>query len=239
VVSGTSVDISPIGIIHSCFSEKFGIPRQPGLVESATARLELLPPFNRQEMVRGLEQFSHVWVHFIFHQTLDEGWKPTVRPPWLGGRKRVGVLASRSPHRPNHLGLSVVRLEAVIWQKGRLFLDLSGVDFLDGTPVVDVKPYLPYSDCIPSASCGYAAGKRSELKVVFSDPAEIFCDRYQAKTGRDLRRLIEEMVNNDPRPASQKGNKTGFGMLLWQVNVRWRVEADSFVVESCEELRVE
>jgi tRNA-Thr(GGU) m(6)t(6)A37 methyltransferase TsaA len=228
----------PIGTIHSCFTEKFGIPRQPGMVPAATARLELLPPFNREEMVRGLEQFSHVWVHFLFHRTVAEGWKPTVRPPWLGGRKRVGVFASRSPHRPNHLGLSAVRLEAVVREKGKIYLELSGVDFLDKTPVIDIKPYVPYSDCIRSASCGYAHGEQPVVEVVFSEKAEAFCTGYLAKTGRDIRRLVEEMIRHDPRPASQKNDKSSFGMLLWNVNIRWKVKEHSFFIESCEEVMV-
>ncbi len=230
------IHITPIGMIRSCFTEKFGIPRQPGMVKSATARLELFPAFAREEMVRGLEQFSHIWVHFLFHGTVTEGWKPTVRPPWLGGRKRMGVFASRSPHRPNHLGLSVVRLEAVVKRENRSVLELSGVDFLDKTPVFDIKPYIPYSDCVQSASCGYAHGQKPEMGVVFSASAGIFCADYQKKTGRDLRRLVEEMVCHDPRPASQKGSKRGFGMLLWNVNIRWRAEGDSFYIESCEEV---
>lgn len=230
------VHLTPIGIIHSCFTEKFGIPRQPGMVKSASARLELLPPFNREEMVRGLEQFSHIWVHFRFHQTVIEGWKPTVRPPWLGGRKRVGVFASRSPHRPNHIGLSVVRLEAVVWEKKKLFLDLSGVDFLDQSPVFDIKPYIPYSDCIPKAACGYARGEKPAVVIVFSQNAEIFCTDYFGKTGRNIRQLIEDMIRHDPRPASQKGNKNCFGMLLWNVNIRWKVDGGNFLIESCEEI---
>jgi len=236
VISEGGVQITPIGTIHSCFTEKFGIPRQPGMIQSATARLELFPPFNREEMVRGLEQFSHIWVHFLFHQTVEEGWKPTVRPPWLGGRKRVGVFASRSPHRPNHMGLSVVRLDGVVVEKGIHFLELSGVDFLDQTPVLDIKPYIPYSDCIQSASCGYAHGERPVVQVVFSENAETFCTGYRKKTGRDIRRLIEDMIRHDPRPASQKGNKSSFGMLLWNVNIRWKAEEDSFYIESCEEV---
>lgn len=237
-ISEADVHISPIGTIHSCFTEKFGIPRQPGMVKSATARLELFPPYNREEMVRGLEQFSHIWVHFLFHQTVEEGWKPTVRPPWLGGQKRVGVFASRSPHRPNHLGLSVVRLEAVVWEKGKIFIELSGIDFLDQTPVFDIKPYIPYSDCIQSASCGYARGEKPAVDVAFSENAEAFCKDYFEKTGRNIRQLVDDMIRHDPRPASQKGNKCNFGMLLWNVNIRWTVHGDSFFVESCEEVMV-
>lgn len=231
------LQIEPIGIIHSCFTEKFGIPRQPGMVPAATARLELLPPYNREEMVRGLEQFSHIWVHFLFHQTLAEGWKPTVRPPWLGGKRRVGVFASRSPHRPNHLGLSAVRLIAIAREKGRLFLDLSGVDFLDQTPVVDIKPYVPYSDCLAVASCGYAHGEQPAVTITFSSEASAFCAAYHRETGRDVLQLIREMIGHDPRPASQKKTRSRFGMLLWDVNVRWCLVEDGVLVEECERIR--
>lgn len=228
-----TIAIQPIGILHSCFTEKFGIPRQSGMVAAATARLQLLPPYNRREMVRGLEEFSHLWVHFLFHQTVAEGWKPTVRPPWLGGQKRVGVFASRSPHRPNHLGLSAVKLEAVVLAGGTIFLDLSGVDFLDQTPVLDIKPYIPYSDCLEFASCSYAHGRQSEVPITFSAEPLAFCLSYQRETGRDLQQLIIAMLHHDPRPASQKKTRNHFGMLLWDVNIRWRVEKDGFAVEEC------
>lgn len=231
--------LTVIGVIHSCFTEKFGIPRQPGMVPAATAALELLPPFNREEMVRGLSDFSHIWIQFIFHETLAEGWKPTVRPPWLGGRKRVGVFASRSPHRPNHLGLSAVRLEAVVQRGGTIWLELSGIDLLDRTPVVDIKPYIPYSDCIATAAGGYAHGRLAALPVIFDAGPASFCRRYQEETGRNLGRLIEEMIRHDPRPASQKGSKSRFGMLLWDVNVRWSVEEGCFRVEECARLEEE
>lgn len=228
--------IVPIGIIRSCFTEKFGIPRQPGMVKAATAQLVLHPPYNREEMVRGLEQFSHIWVHFLFHQAVAEGWRPTVRPPWLGGQRRVGVFASRSPHRPNHMGLSAVRLRRIVNERGGCLLELSGVDFLDGTPVVDIKPYIPYSDSVESASCGYAHGRQPEVSVLFSRAAELFCRDYQAQTGRDIRTLVEEMIRQDPRPASQKSTRSRFGMLLWDVNVRWCVEGDAFRVLGCEQV---
>lgn len=235
-----AVNLQSIGIIHSCFTEKFGIPRQPGLVPAARAILELLPPCNRREMVRGLEQFSHIWVTFLFHQTVAEGWKPTIRPPWLGGKKRVGVFASRSPHRPNHLGLSAVQLDAVEVDGGSIFLVLSGVDFLDKTPVLDIKPYLPYSDSLETASCGYArGGMLPDVKITFSDQAQVFCARYLSETGRDLAGLIKEMVANDPRPACQKKQKTRFGMLLWDVNIRWSVGREGFLVDECEKIKAQ
>ncbi len=227
------LSVAPIGVVHSCFPEKFGVPRQPGMVKSAPADLELLKPYNREEMVRGIEQFSHVWLIFQFHDTVSEGWKPTVRPPWLGGQKRVGVFASRSPHRPNHLGLSVVKLEGVTIQPGIATLHLSGVDLLDGTPVYDIKPYVPYSDIVSDASCGYADGYTPDRKVVFLPEVSRFCDKYRQKSGRDIATLITELLVHDPRPASQKKNRIEFGMQLWDVNVRWKVEEAEFVVCRC------
>ena len=204
------------------------------MVPAATAELELFPPYGREEVTRGLAQFSHVWIHFVFHKCIEDGWKPTVRPPWLGGSKRVGVLATRSPHRPNHLGLSVVRLVSVAPGKKGVCLQLSGVDLLDGTPVIDVKPYVPYSDSIGSAECGYAKGEVPEAEVLLSDQVCRFCDAYFARTGRNLRPLITQMIQQDPRPAGQKGVKESFGILLWDVNIRWTVAKQGFLVLSCE-----
>jgi tRNA-Thr(GGU) m(6)t(6)A37 methyltransferase TsaA len=233
--SGHGVRVEPVGIIHSCFTEKFGIPRQPGLVRSAVATLELLQPYNREEMVRGLEGFSHIWLQFLFHQTVGEGWKATVRPPTLGGKKRVGVFSTRSPHRPNHLGLSVVRLERVRATPGKPVLELSGIDLLDGTPVFDIKPYIPYSDRVDAATIGYADGKLSAVEVVLAEQPRLFCAVYRSETGRDLEKLIVEVVRHDPRPASQRGCRAKFGMALWDVNVRWRVGTDGCcIVEQCE-----
>jgi len=228
-----SINIEQIGVIHSCFTEKFGIPRQPGMVKSATAILELLPPFGREEMVRGLDDFSHIWVHFLFHQSIAEGWRATVRPPWLGGKKRVGVFASRTPHRPNHLGISAVKLIGIKVEKKKYLLELSGVDFLDQTPVLDIKPYVPYSDSITEATSGYTVVEKPLIELQFSEEADKFCIAYEQKTGRQIRLLVEEIIGQDPRPASQKGRKSHFGMLLWDVNVRWQVNGTQFKVLEC------
>ena len=229
--------VRPIGVIHSCFTEKFGIPRQPGMVKSAMATLELLPPFSREEMVRGLGDFSHIWVHFLFHQTVAEGWRATVRPPWLGGKKRVGVFASRTPHRPNHMGISAVKLINIKMEKKRYILELSGVDFLDQTPVLDIKPYVPYSDSIAEATAGYTVVEKPLIELQFTGEAAGFCAAYEEETGRKIRLLVEEMISQDPRPASQKGRKSQFGMLLWDVNVRWQVSGTQFKVLECHRLR--
>ncbi len=217
--------IQHIGIISSCFPEKFGIPRQPGVVPHSCATIDFYPPFNRMEMVRGLEKFSHIWVHFLFHKAVEEGWRPTVRPPRLGGQKRCGVFACRSPHRPNHIGLSVVRLLSI--EKGAKGprLHLGGIDFLDKTPVIDIKPYIPYSDMVAHASDGFAATIENHApeEVLFSDAAVQFCRQYELRHNRPLQTLIKELVAADPRPRSQQKKKE-FGMSVWDVNIRWRVE---------------
>lgn len=233
IPSPSAFSLVPIGIIHSCYPEKFGIPRQSGLVTSSSGRLELLPPWNREEMVRGLEAFSHIWIHFLFHEAMAEGWRPTVRPPWLGGQKRVGVFASRSPHRPNFLGLSVVRLTGISAEKKGLFIEISGQDLVDQTPVVDIKPYLPYSDSIPEAVGGVIPAPHAEgREVLFVVAAADFCEAYEQHSGRQLRQLITQTLGQDPRPASQRRHRREFGMRLWDVNVRFEARGKQFVVLS-------
>ncbi|MDD5241619.1 MAG: tRNA (N6-threonylcarbamoyladenosine(37)-N6)-methyltransferase TrmO [Sulfuricella sp.] len=219
-----------IGIIHSCFREKFGIPRQPGLVPEARAILELLPPYNRPEAVRGLEDFSHIWVSFVFHACLGDEWKPTVRPPRLGGNRRLGVFATRSTHRPNPIGLSAIELEKVEVGPGKVLLHLKGVDLLDGTPVLDIKPYLPYSDCISAATGGFAAeAPATSLEVRFSQDALDCCAAVP-----QLEALIRRILSQDPRPAYYgKGNgKRDFGMKLLDYDVQWEMNGDVVLVNA-------
>ena len=229
----STIRLEPIGVVHSCFPEKFGIPRQPGLAPSAPAIIELLSPFNREEMIRGLETFSHIWVQFLFHEAQAEGWKATVRPPRMGGKTRCGVFATRSPHRPNHIGLSAVRLVGVRVVEQSVLLDIAGVDMLDGTPVLDVKPYVPYSDALVTATDGWLDPPAQEIEVVFSQQATTFCDRYEKQFSRPLGALIREVLVADPRPAAQKSSRTGYGVSLWDVNVRWEVSCKSCLVKSC------
>lgn len=239
VMEDTSFTFEPIGRVHSCYPEKFGIPKQPGIVKAATGWIDFFPHCNREEMFKGLNEFSHIWILFLFHKTVGEGWKPTVRPPRLGGQRRVGVFASRSPHRPNHIGMSVVRLENVIVDGGYVRLEISGVDLLDQTPVVDIKPYIPYSDIIEGAECGYTREVIAENMVVFSPDVEKYCVSYRQQTGRDLRELILQTLKHDPRPASQRSVEREYGMLVWNVNVRWRVSRDGFFVISCTTVKSE
>lgn len=212
-----------IGIIHSPYREKFGIPRQPGLV-AAEATLELLPPYNRAEAVRGLEEFSHIWLSFVFHAIRQQEWRPMVRPPRLGGNRRVGVFASRSTHRPNPLGLSVVELTGIDTEAGRVVLRLKGADLLDGTPVLDIKPYIPYADSITDARAGFAPEAPARLEVVFTPSAQQQCDMH-AGQHRGLEPLIREVLAQDPRPAYKPEDdaQREYGVALYDLNVRFRI----------------
>ncbi|NQY65973.1 MAG: tRNA (N6-threonylcarbamoyladenosine(37)-N6)-methyltransferase TrmO [Alteromonadaceae bacterium] len=147
-ISANEISFHVIGKVHSPYKEKFAIPRQPGLASCAKGVIELIDQANNIDLVRGLEQFSHLWVLFIFHATQQQGWKPLVRPPRLGGNKKMGVLATRSTFRPNPIGMSVVKLDKVSVENNKVLIHISGLDLLDQTPVIDIKPYLAYSDIV-------------------------------------------------------------------------------------------
>ena len=171
-----------IGVIRSPYKEKFAVPRQPGLVEDGGGELLLLPPYNQAEAVRGLSDFSHLWVMFIFHQTMEGGWRPTVRPPRLGGNARMGVFATRSTFRPNPLGMSLIELKGVRVKNGEVALELGSLDLVDGTPVVDIKPYLPFAESQPQARAGFAqAAPAGDMPVRFAPQAEQQLQQHQAR----------------------------------------------------------
>ena len=225
---------SPIGIIHSCFKEKFGIPRQPRLVQEVTATLELLPPYNRAEALEGLEAFTHIWLVFVFHALEAGAWHPTVRPPRLGGNQRVGVFASRSMFRPNPIGLSAVELIGIDSAGKSPILHLRGIDLLDGTPVIDIKPYIPYADCIDDARGSYAnSAPQAKLQVRFSATAaqQLAARREQHP---QLQAMIEKLLELDPRPAYRQENtrRDSFGMRLYDFDVKWTVQDDWVIVEA-------
>jgi tRNA-Thr(GGU) m(6)t(6)A37 methyltransferase TsaA len=186
----------PIGTLETCFTEKFGAPRQALMVGEARGVLKLRPEPSFREALRGLETFSHVWVIYVFDRHIGKPWRPTIRPPRIGGPKRVGVLASRSPHRPNPIGLSAVKLDRIDYDgRGGIEIHLSGVDILNGTPVLDIKPYLPYADLLADAHSGWAQGEIERYPVEF--PPEIPCPSH-------LRGLVTQMLEWDPRPRPQR-----------------------------------
>jgi len=211
--------VTPVGIVRSCFKEKFAIPRQPQLAPAARGVLELLPPFDQGDAVEGLEQVSHVWLLFLFHQALEDKPRLKVRPPRLGGNKSMGVFATRATHRPNGIGQSVVRLEGV--EPGRLLL--SGIDLLDGTPVIDIKPYVPYADSIAGASNLMASAAPQAITVQWSDDALPQAKTHALRLGEPLAELIEQCLAQDPRPAYQvPAPERVYGVKFWDVQVRWQ-----------------
>lgn len=216
---------SPIAFIESPYKEKFAIPRQPGLVPAATGKVIFTGEANNPELVRDIEQYSHLWVIFVFHGTQAHGWKPLVRPPRLGGNEKTGVLSTRSTFRPNAIGMSVVKLDEVVWQNGQLSLSISGLDLLDNTPVLDIKPYVPYSDALPDSVGGMAqAAPDTELSVEFDTAAEAVLQKH-VKTFPRLKALITQVLKQDPRPAYKKSklDEKVYGMKLYDFNIMWRL----------------
>ena len=211
-----SYSITPIATVHSPYKQKFGIARQPGLVPAAEICIELTPEFTA-DSVRGLEDFDYVWISFIFHGVLDEGLAQMVRPPRLGGKQKMGVFATRSPHRPNHLGLSLLKLERIETGKPvRIYC--SGADLLDGTPVVDIKPYIPFVESKPDASSGFVSGKPEELSVVWAEST------LAEHLSTEEKHLIEQSIAQDPRPAYQNIPERVYVMNIADYEVQFRIE---------------
>jgi len=215
--------ISPIAVIESPYKEKFAVPRQPRLVPSATARVKLLGETNCLEAIRGIDKFSHLWLLFLFDQNLDAGWKPTVRPPRLGGNERVGVLASRSTFRPNGIGMSAVEFRGVTKVGDQIYLEVGSVDLVDGTPIVDIKPYIPYSDAIIDAKGGYADKEPHQINVEFSTEALI--SLHSSSDAETKQAVIREILAQDPRPAYKKNKPDDkeYAVNLYDLNVKFTV----------------
>lgn len=225
-----------IGVIRSPYKEKFAVPRQPGLVKSGGGELHLIAPYNQADAVRGLEAFSHLWVLFIFHQTMEGGWRPTVRPPRLGGNARMGVFATRSTFRPNPVGMSLVELNGIRCQKDQVILELGGLDLVDGTPVVDIKPYLPFAEALPDARASYAQqAPQADMPVYFTDALSAELVHLEKRYPR-LREFIVDVLAQDPRPAYRKEEDAGKAYAVWLLdfNVRWRVTDSGFEVFALE-----
>lgn len=204
--------MQPVAILHSPFAEKFGVPRQGNLAPHVLSRVVLEPAFRGTDCLRGLEGFSHLWLIWGFHRNGNE-WHPTVRPPRLGGNTRVGVFASRSPFRPNGLGLSVVKIVCVEHD----CIHVSGADMVDGTPIYDMKPYVPYSDAIPEAASGFTAVPWEPLEVQL--PPQL-----PAGATPDWVAALRETLAQDPRPAYQQDPQRVYHLILKPFEVSFRVE---------------
>lgn len=222
-----TVEFSHIATVHTPFPEKFGIPRQSGRSPSAIGRIVFLPPFRNPDAVREIEGFSHLWLLFDFSLAHREGFTPTVRPPRLGGNRRVGVFASRSPFRPNPIGLSSVRLLGVEYTKNEgPVLTVSGVDLLDGTPLFDIKPYLPFADSHPGAAAGYAAEGVQHRLSVSCAPGVVLPEGLSG-------RVLEECLADDPRPSYQEDPARVYRMSFEKWEVSFTVSGGELTVLSC------
>ena len=220
-----SFKFDALGVIESPYQEKFAIPRQPNLVSAAKGKVILTGLANNHELVRGIEQFSHLWLIFVFHGTQEQGWKPLVRPPRLGGNVKTGVLATRSTFRPNPIGMSVVKLDKVVTEKKQTILHISGLDLLNGTPILDIKPYVPYSDALIDADAGFAQEQpEAVLSVIFSEKMQADLIKYE-QDDRKLALLIEQVLKQDPRPAYKRGKTDDkvYGMSLYDLNIQWQL----------------
>lgn len=227
--------ITPVGIIHTPFKEKFGIPRQSGLVEEAIGTIELIGSYNSPEAVRDIENFGHLWLIFAFSQNEVGKWSPTVRPPRLGGNKRVGVFASRSPFRPNPLGLSLVKLVEVYKEGSKIYLKVSGVDLLDQTPIYDIKPYLPDIESIPHSDHSWRQGMdhQVEIEIQFSEYAQIQLDKRS--DGKEVQALITNLLRQDPRPGHLRDGKNDelkntFAMKLLDFDLCWESNGKKAII---------
>lgn len=220
-----SHEIRVIAHIQSDFQEKFGIPRQSGLVGALRATVVFDPEFRNADALRGIDGFSHLWLIWQFSEAVRQEWSPTVRPPRLGGNTRLGVFATRSPFRPNAIGLSCVRLEAVRHDPALgTVLEVSGADLLDGTPIYDIKPYLPYADCRPEAVGGFAAGAPdSGLQVSCS---EALLERVPV----EKREALLGVLAQDPRPSYQDDPQRVYGMRFAGLEVRFSVNGTELTV---------
>lgn len=237
-----SFTFNPIGFVQSPFKDKFGVPRQPGLASEAKGLIKFSSDPDIKTALKQISEFSHIWIVFVFHDHGGNKWKPSIRPPRLGGNVKVGVLSSRSPHRPNPIGISAVELTKVdLEAKGGPELFVNGLDLIDGTPVLDVKPYIPYADSIPHANAGWASEEIKKYPVTFSNDAEKDLKSVPSDLQQKLKDLTVQVLELDPRPAFKKrqfpadDSKTwgqNYGIAVLDYDVKYIITESGFVVSN-------
>lgn len=236
-MANSSFEFHTIGLVTSPYKEKFAVPKQPGLVPQAEGYITLVDEFNQFETVKGLEHASHIWLLFCFHQNIDRGWQASVRPPRLGGNAKMGVFATRATHRPNPIGMSVVELISVEDHQDGVRIHVRGLDLVDGTPILDIKPHVPYSDNVEHSQLQWVEDNPLDsLDVTFTSEAEAILKVHNK--GQQLRSLIEGVLAQDPRPAYQRAKSSDreYGVKLENTNVRWRVAGATVIVTAIENL---
>lgn len=222
------MQLKKIATIHTDFPAKFGIPRQSGMADSV-ARIVFESEYRDESALRGIEEYSHLWLLWHFSEVLNEGWRPTVRPPRLGGNKRMGVFATRSPYRPNPVGLSSVRLLRIEkTEKEGCVLIVSGADLMDGTPIFDIKPYLAFTDSHPDAVCGFADRVYDHRLTVEYHP------ELMAELPPEKQEELLDVLSLDPRPSYQDDAQRIYGMTFAEYEIKFRVEGDTLYVVSIE-----
>lgn len=224
------ISIRPIARMRSDFPSKFGIPRQSGLVEELRSTIVFEPEFRNPDTLRGIEGYSHLWLIWQFSEAVRDNWSPTVRPPRLGGNTRMGVFATRSPFRPNNLGLSCVKLLGVAQTKEGMVLQVSGADLMDGTPIFDIKPYIPYSDCHPHATGGFTDTAGDFLLEV------VFPEELLAILPKEKQSAAMAVLSHDPRPSYQRKPGRVYGLPFAGFDIRFTVEENTLTVCDVEEL---
>lgn len=223
------LNIKVIARIRSDFPDKFGIPRQSGLLKNLHSTIVFEPEFRNADALRGLEGFSHLWLLWIFSENVRDTWKPTVRPPRLGGNTRLGVFATRSSFRPNPLAMSCVKIEKInLTGENAPSITVSGADLMDGTPIVDIKPYLPYADAVPEATGGFAEAVRfKKLEVEFAAEAQVALD---GQFPEQKKAALVELLSEDPRPAYQRSADRIYGIRFAGFEIKFQVQGDHLTV---------
>lgn len=235
----TELTLPIIGYMRSPYKEKFGIPRQPNLVQ-VESYIEMVAPYNELLAFEGIEEFSHLWIIWQFHdnknQQDNEKFRPQVRPPRLGGNKKIGVFATRSMYRPAPIGLSVVKLKNVEKQGETIRVYLQGSDLLDGTPILDIKPYIQYSDAIVNAESGYAQDEPARKAVLWSDQAALMRDQLlkTKKMSSQYTDELEQVLSLDPRPAYQHDEERVYGMKFGEFNIKFTCQQDAIFIQNIE-----